>query len=281
VRAFVVTVPAAAAELATDALFVAGVAAVEERQHTDGGEVVELWTHVGEGDDDVAAVAALLDPAWAWRTELVDDSVVDTWREHAAPVEVDEGLWVVPAWLDPTPPGARPGAMVVPIDPGAAFGLGDHPTTRATLLALRSLIEARGADRVLDVGSGSGVLGIVAALSGAGRVVAIDHQAAAVAATVDNAARNGVGDVVTASATPLAEIDGEFEVVLANLLAPTLVELAAELRRVTAPGGVLVVSGVLEGRHDHVLAALAPMRPVRTWSLDGWAAVALEQPVGA
>jgi ribosomal protein L11 methyltransferase len=128
---------------------------------------------------------------------------------------------------------------------------------------------------VLDVGCGSGVLSIVAAKLGAPYVEAIDISAAAVEATAANAARNGVAGVVTADTRGLADVGGPFDVVLANLLAPIIVELAADLRRVTAPGGALVVSGILAERHDHVLAALAPMVVVDAATRGPWAALLL------
>ena len=100
-------------------------------------------------------------------------------------------------------------------------------------------------------------------------------SAAALDAATANAARNGVEAVVDVGGDPLASVDDAFDVVVANLLAPILVDLAPELRRVTAPAGALVVSGVLEHAHGHVLEALAPMKPVETVTKDGWAAVLL------
>ena len=114
---------------------------------------------------------------------------------------------------------------MVLIDPGRAFGSGSHPSTLLALAALEALVLP--GSTVLDVGCGSGVLAVAAARLGAGRVVAIDIDPAAHEATLDNAARNGVA--VEVSATPLGEVAGRFDVVVANLLAPTLVELAAPL----------------------------------------------------
>jgi ribosomal protein L11 methyltransferase len=280
VRSFVVTAPAAEAELATDALFGLGVMAVEERSGTSPAEV-ELWTHVGEDDAAIAAAASALADRWATRVVPVDDEVVDGWRAHAEPTWIDETLVIVPAWLD-RPESSRSGVLAVPIDPGAAFGLGDHPTTVLTIRQLRAIVAEAGAapQRVLDVGSGSGVLGIVAALLGAPSVTAIDHHAAAVAATVANAVRNGVAGSVTASGEALADVAGTFDVVLANLLAPTIVDLAVDLRRLTAPGGRLVISGVLDGRYHHAVAALRPFDVVAVSTLDGWAAIELRAPAG-
>ena len=194
--ALVVTVPASEAELASDALWALGVAAVEERSPAgdDAGDRGPLRRAV-----DVArqrrrrrspAAAEAFPARWRWRTVEVDPAVAESWRAHAVPSWVDRDLVVVPAWLDVD---VAAGVLRVDIDPGAAFGLGDHPTT---VLTLRLLREAwwPGAT-VLDVGCGSGVLSVVAARLGAPYVEAIDISPAAVEATTANAARNGVAGV--------------------------------------------------------------------------------------
>ena len=117
------------------------------------------------------------------------------------------------------------------------------------------------------------MLSVVAARLGAPYVEAIDISPAAVEATSTNAERNGVARVITVSTRPLSAIDETFDLVLANLLAPILVDLAPELRRVVAPSGALAVSGVLDGAYGHVVEALAPMRVVETITREGWAAL--------
>jgi ribosomal protein L11 methyltransferase len=271
--ALVVTVPANEAELASDALWALGVAAVEERPVGDDelateDRFVELWTSLG-GDVDTVTMAADAFPArWRWRTVEIDPAVAESWRAHAVPSWIDTGLVVVPAWQRVE---TSPGVMRVDIDPGAAFGLGDHPTTVLTLRLLRHTWWP-GAT-VLDVGCGSGVLSVVAARLGAPYVEAIDVSPAAVEATIANAERNGVARAISVSTRPLASVEEPFDLVLANLLAPVLVDLAPELRRVVAPAGALIVSGMLDGAHDHVRDALAPIQVVETVTREGWAAL--------
>lgn len=272
VLALVVTVPASEAELASDALWAAGVLAVEERDPGRGTEdhLVELWTSLGP---DPAAVRRITDgfpQRWAWRLVDIDESVADTWRQHARPTWVERDLVIVPAWLDLTFPA---GTTVVRIEPGAAFGLGDHPTTVLSLRAVRAALFP-GAT-VLDVGCGSGVLAIAACLLGAARADGLDISPAALEATAANAALNEVRGRVVATADPIASIDGPYDVVVANILAPTLVELADDLRRLVGPSGVLIVSGLLSERHDHVLDALAPMQLVERREREGWVALTL------
>lgn len=280
--ALVVTVPGVDVEIASDALWALGVVAIEERVASgdvvDGtvDHLVELWTSLGEDHDAVMRAASGFPARWRWHLVEVDDATVHTWREHAVPTWVAPDLVVCPAWVPFSAPHDAPtDFVVIDIEPGSTFGLGDHPTTMLTLRALRSVMRS-GAE-VLDVGAGSGVLSVAAALFGAGSVTAIDISPASPSTVTANAEANGVAGVIDASTTPLGEIDGVFDVVLANILAPTLVELADDLRRVVAADGVLVISGILADRHDHVLSALAPLVPVSTEVLEGWAAVILRR----
>jgi len=275
--ALVIVVPAAEVELASDVLWSLGVLAIEER--ASGGDrivstndrLVELWTALGDDAIIVSRAAEAFPARWRWRIEEVDATIADLWRAHATITWVDADLIVCPAWIDP--PSVAGHVTVISIEPGASFGLGDHPTTVLTLRALRQSLF-RGAT-VLDVGCGSGVLAVAACRLGAARAEAIDIAAAAVEATAANADRNGVGGMVTARQVDLDAVEGTFDIVLANISAPTLIELASGLRRVCAPAGVLVISGVLAEHHDHVLDALAPLLPIETSVRDGWAAVTL------
>lgn len=266
--ALVVTVPVSEGELASDVLWALGVAAIEERPGDDG--FVELWTSIGDDRDRVVHEAEAFPTRWRWRLVEVDPAVAETWREHAVVSWVERDLAIVPAWLDADVPAS---ALRIDIDPGATFGLGDHPTTVLSARLLRA-VWWPGAT-VIDVGTGSGVLAVLAARLGAPYVRAVDIAPAAVEATRANAARNGVDGVVDVSTTPLDQLDEPADIVVANLVAPILIDLAADLRRLTAPAGTLIVSGILADAHDHVLGALVPLRPVATSTSDGWAAVQL------
>jgi ribosomal protein L11 methyltransferase len=187
-------------------------------------------------------------------------------------VQAGEGIVVVPAWwAGPVPAGD----VVVRIEPGATFGSGAHATTRLCLAALERL--GGPGRRILDVGSGSGVLAVVAARLGA-TVTAVDIDPAAAAATMANAAANGVGALVQASTAPLSAQLAPFDAICANVLAPALVSLAPDLVRLLAPAGRLVVSGLLERRWAAVAVALAPLGIVRLTTLDGWVALELAHP---
>ena len=273
-RSVVVSAQADEAELAAEVLWSLGVVAIEER-HLEGG-VVELWTSVGEGDEGLDALGVAVAARWPWRTVEVDERVADTWRAHATAIEIDDELVVVPAWRDDLGVATDGGRVVLSIEPGSTFGLGDHPTTRTCLLALRREVARRPGASVLDVGCGSGILSIAAVRFGAASAVAVDIAPAAVPITNDNARRNGVEGALSVSTTPLQAVDGRYDVVVANILAPTLVELADELMARVAPNGVLVISGILAERHDHVLRALHLLEVTSVDVLEGWATVSLE-----
>ena len=223
----VVSPPVHELELAADALWSLGAVAVEER---DG----ELWTSLG---DDEPWVAAAMPTIWPYRFVYLDDAAADTWRQFALPTRISPTLVTVPAWV---PYEAAVGEHVVTIEPGATFGMGDHPTTVLSLRAVEGLV--RDGDMVLDVGCGSGVLAIAALLIGAERAVGIDINPASVEVSRANASANGVADRLEVSNAPLIEVADnhgpDFDLVVANILAPALIELAVDLKRCLKAAGV-------------------------------------------
>ena len=269
--ALVVCVDRCDIALASDDLWSLGVIAIEERSDTSSGQV-ELWTSLGDERHSVAQAMLGLPHVGNWRFEFVDEQVAETWRRFALPTWVEDDLVVFPAWA-PIEGGA--GVIALSIEPGSTFGMGDHPTTMLSLRALRRAIVP-GAS-IIDVGCGSGVLAVAACRLGASHADAIDISPAAVPIANENAARNGVAALVTVSTTPLAEVSGVYDIVLANILAPTLVDLAPDLRRVLAPNGVLIVSGILSERNAHVLDALRPLAQVDRVDLAGWCAITLSE----
>ena len=270
-RTFHVTVPEADAEIAADRLWQLGVEAVGLHDPIDGH--VELWTSVGASDESLARAVAALDPGWSWQTKPVV-AAAETWRDHVEATWYDNDAVVVPAWqLDDV--DVRDGVLVTAIEPATSFGLGDHPTTALSLTLLSDHLREHDVASLLDVGCGSGVLGIVAAQRGVETIRAVDISSGAIEATASNAALNGVADRIEVDRASLGEIVGPFDVVVANILAPTLIALADELKRLTSSRGTLIISGILDDAHDHVLAALSPFHVVDARANDGWISIRL------
>lgn len=222
-------------------------------------QVVALF----EADTDLAPLQAALAPHLtpeerdSWRSAVLDDRVWErTWLEHFHPLRFGRRLWVCPTDQDPP----ADDAVIVRLDPGLAFGTGTHPTTA---LCLEWLDGATVTGKTLiDYGCGSGILAVAAAKLGAATVHAVDIDPQALTATRDNAERNGVGQRIH-TGLPDTVGDTVAEVVVANILAGPLIELAPTLVALLKPGGDLVLSGLLGGQADAVESAYAQ---IITWS---------------
>jgi ribosomal protein L11 methyltransferase len=225
-------------------LFELGAAGVEQRDATTLvrgalGKVTLVASF--ERAEEARAATAELPEAWAPRVEeVVGDAWRDEWKKHFEPFRVCEGVVVRPPWREHA---AAPGEHVVVLEPGRAFGTGLHETT--SLVAEELAQTPLSGVTVLDVGCGSGVLSLIALALGATRARAVDVDPDAVAVTRENADRNGVGDRVETDETPVDALVGSYPVVLANIESKTLVDLAAALIARVAPGGLLVLSGIL------------------------------------
>lgn len=277
----VVTVDASLADVVTDRLWQLGVRAVSEVKVVDGR--VEVSTSVGNDDDAIARALSVLDPAWSVEVRDLDASIVQVSPEFLSPTWYAPGKVCVPASLLEVWQGSDPlhtlldADLVTVIDQGSAFGLGDHPTTRTSMALLARLLEVgeQTCERLLDVGCGTGALAVLAAQLGVPTIRAIDIADAAVTSTLRNAELNDVIDRIDVDTTPVADVDGPWDVIMANILAPVLIDMADDFRRLLRSGGSLVISGILADRHDHVLEALAPLAPVDSLEYDGWISIEL------
>jgi ribosomal protein L11 methyltransferase len=203
---------------------------------------------------------------------VADQDWVRLTQSQFAPVEITPDFWIVPTWHEP-PAQAR---QIIRLDPGLAFGTGTHPTTR---MCLRWIAQhgVQG-QRVLDYGCGSGILAIGAAKYGALNIDAVDIDEAAVTSTVLNAEANGV--VLLAGLPDKAK--GQYQTVLANILATPLKVLAPLLCSYVASGGSLVLAGILERQADELKAAYAPwIELVVADSEDGWILMTATSPAAS
>lgn len=197
-------------------------------------------------------------------TRLDDRAWEREWLSRFKPMQFGRRLWVCPTGFSLEPAGK----VIIELDPGLAFGTGTHETTRLCLEYLDA-IELSGLD-VIDYGCGSGILGIASALLGAKKVTGIDNDPQALAATVENARRNSV--TVDTHFPGVALLPSE--VVLANILAQPLVELAPMLIETMTPGGLLILSGIMSDQADWVVQAyvdqINQVELVDRTQLNGW-----------
>jgi ribosomal protein L11 methyltransferase len=249
-----------------------GASAVEERAVAPGRALV--YARFADDGSAGRVVADLRSRGWPAVVRPVGGGHLAAWHANTRPVVVDDRLWVCFPWTEVDRP---PAGVLVEIDPGPAFGAGGHPSTRLLLVEL--VRRMHGGESVLDVGCGSGVLSVSAARLGAASVTAVDVDDRAVASTRANATRNDVGATVAASTTPVAEVTGTFDVIVANIGAATLVELAPALEPRLAAGGWLGLSGLSPAQVSVVSAAYPSTRVVAT-PIDGdWAAVVVTLPL--
>jgi ribosomal protein L11 methyltransferase len=218
-----------------------------------------------------------LRPIGDLRTRLVDEADwAEAWKAHFPVIRVGRRIVVKPTWRRHR---AEPGDVVIALDPGMAFGTGLHPTTRLCLLGLEAIAdraEGLAGARVVDVGSGSGILSIAAARLGASDVLAIDIDPIAVESTEANARRNRVGGRIRARLGSLPTGEPPADLVLANLIASLLVRLASALAATTKPGGRWLASGIFRDREAEVVEAFgaAGLRTTDRWGEDDWVALA-------
>jgi len=230
------------------------------REYTAGLSSLGFPTAPGD-----VAIAPLLEEAWA-----------SAWQQSFPPRAVGRRLWVKPPWE--TTEG--PGRVAVVIEPGRAFGTGHHGSTEGCLALLDEAMANTRPDRVLDIGTGTGILAVAAAKLGAGLVVALDVDPDAIAAARVNAARNGCAgriELFMAGPESLRDVP-PFPLVLANLLTHTHLALGPHYRRLAAPGGALILGGILDHEDKDVIAALEPagFGLLGRLVIEGWSSLLLE-----
>jgi ribosomal protein L11 methyltransferase len=240
------------------------------------------WEHsrvvaLTNADDDQAAIVAAaagqiklaVAPKFTTRNVEEQDWVRLT-QSQFAPIHIGKNIWVVPSWHEaPDPDG-----LILELDPGLAFGTGSHPTTRLCMEWLEA--NPAPAKTVLDYGCGSGILAMVAKKVGAGEVVGVDIDPQAIESAADNAERNNC-DIAFFLPDTFAQSKHAaqtFDIVVANILSSPLKLMAPMLSGRVAPGGALILSGVLARQAEEVAAAYAPFIKLGVWAeQDGWVAL--------
>ncbi len=218
-----------------------------------------IKTYLADDAGGKAVLAAIREKYPSLSVSYVEDSDWENnWREYYKPIEVGEKLVVVPEWEE----APQTGRLPLRLDPGLIFGTGSHPTTRMCLAALEKY--AAPGKRVLDLGCGSGILGIGALILGCAGCVGCDIDPKAPDVAAANAALNGIGkdrfsvyagDILS-DASLRRFLGGGYEIVLANIVSDVIIPLSSFAGAFTAPGGVFISSGIIDGREDEVAAAI-------------------------
>lgn len=242
---------------------------VPERTAWQHSRVIAL---VDATQDPAVLLAAAANEAGLARTprfelrEVEEQDWVRLTQSQFEPIHIGEKIWVVPSWHD----APQPDALVLELDPGLAFGTGSHPTTRLCMEWLEQTVQP--GQTVLDYGCGSGILAILAKKCGAGSVTGIDIDPQAVEAARHNSERNRA-DVTYG--LPDDCPDGEFDIVVANILSNPLKLMASMLASKVKPGGRIALSGVLARQADEVASVYARYIDITVWrEHEGWVCLA-------
>lgn len=249
-----------------------------EAQHAEG-----LRDEIAQGLWHLSQMLPISEPQYRTLTER---DWTEAWKDYFPVLHLAERTVIVPTWRDYEP---QAGEIVIALDPGQAFGTGLHPSTQLCLAALENYLTP--GDRVLDVGTGTGILAIAAAKMGAAHVEAMDVEPAAVKAAEENVQANRVSDTVSvyfATLTPFRSASGPdpdvyrhgpHDLVLANIIAEVISAMAPELVQLTRPGGVIITSGIILEREHVVMEAFAGRAAVVMRSQDGdWVSLAFRVP---
>lgn len=263
---------------------------VEIRPVDEGADVTGFFTPEPGGEDSVRreitqqldTLLQLLDhPFIEPRFEAMDDEDwAVSWKRFFKPFAITKGLIIKPSWEEYDP---APGEKIIEIDPGMAFGTGQHASTQMALDLIRQVFEeGLPVSRAADIGTGTGILAMGAALFGAGEVIATDNDPEATEAAEANVAANKLDGIITVSDQDLDELKPPFELICANIIHDVLVEMAPTfINNLLAPTGRVVLAGILSGEQEEniikVYTALG-LRLLRVEHQEEWAAMLLGRP---
>jgi ribosomal protein L11 methyltransferase len=207
--------------------------------------------------DRDAGAQSIIDPGWA-----------TMWQKRFEPTSIGERFLIVPPWHR----ASETGRISIVVKPGQAFGTGHHPTTAGALIAIDEISARHKIARALDVGAGSGILAMAMAMLGIPKIVAIDNDPLTLDNARENAKLNRVTTRIAFSTTPVAKMKATFDLIVANILSSTLIEVAPDLKRILAPEGHLILGGILAKEAAKVIDCYGlELRLIDKRIIKGWA----------
>lgn len=277
-------------EPATDLLGVLSGTGVEQSPETPDGCTVSAYFKIKTGDTEEEERVTIrvrqqmeeifsfynLQPGELTSSRIDDQDWATSWKQFFTAFEIVPGLVIKPSWENYQ---RGPDQQVLEMDPGMAFGTGQHASTAMALDLITQSCQQQSAAAVLDIGTGTGILAMASALFGGQHVVAIDNDPEAVTAARDNVAANGLSKQVEVSAAPLENITGSYQLIAANIVHDVLITMAPEIKHLTSPGGQVVLAGILSGEQEQNILhcySLLGFRQVDSRYREEWAALLLE-----
>lgn len=228
-----------------------GEVAVVKAYFSEEEDIEEILTYINEKMEELKAMGIDLGIGKVESEKMFEEDWANNWKKYYKPTKVGERLVVKPIWEEYE---AKEGELVVELDPGMAFGTGDHETTRMCMKALEKHVKAD--STVFDVGCGSGILAISAAKLGAKLAVGVDLDPVAVESAKENVAFNNVDNIEILYGNLVEVIDGKADIVVANILAEIICILTDDVKRVLKQEGYFITSGIIHDRVEMVTTKL-------------------------
>lgn len=264
-----INVPSQFAETAAALMASLTTSGIEQNCAAPGqpdGDREEITAYIPEDQNPTSVISTIHDflntlnkkivalpPASLTQELIIEEDWNSRWKEHFKPFKLTNRLVIKPSWEDYNP---QPEELVLEMDPGMAFGTGLHASTRLALQLIDELFTTNPPTTVLDIGTGTGILGMNCALLGAKKVIGIDNDIDAQTAATENILNNRLDSVMNIDQRDLSEIDGRFELVIANITQDVLTLLAPNIMDRLAPAGRVVLSGILTGAQTEAIKTL-------------------------
>lgn len=261
--------PQALVEAASDLLAVQSGSGVEQSPESGAGsrlsgffyiEAADAEKEAGQVEDVLSATKDALRELFALYGKplpelehelLANEDWATSWQQYFKPFAIAPGLVIKPSWEDYAP---GPGEQVLEMDPGMAFGTGQHASTRGALQLMQQCCKETIPEKVLDVGTGTGILAMAAALWGAAEVLAIDNDPEAVRVARENVAQNALSGQIRVESTSLEALEGSYALICANIVHDVLLAMLPHLSRLAARPGYLVMAGILAGTQERSIS---------------------------